>query len=303
MNIRTALFLIAIFAGGSTAAVASTKPKDPDHAPVASVDRFSDKAGTLLVRSKDKRLPAPNQPIDFDQPPLNTLGLSPTGKPALYYHLDVQSTTPSVVYILYRQGEEKPVQGQLDIIDTLPGESGYNDFRRVWKVRVPADYVANTITAMSELLAAGYKMEKTDKLLNMGVVPDGSRARVRFGGGEQELQRAWYEGQVAKYFLFDEAPLSVAGDDVPVSPIYDGFTINPGEPNGETEFHTEPGTKQTHNIVATVPGDDGYSPLWLRVVYDSAAWDSVRDLDSALKAKVIPAEELRINCPIVSVGK
>jgi hypothetical protein len=69
-------------------------------------------------------------------------------------------------------------------------------------------------------------MEKTDKLLNMGVVPDGSRARVRFGGGEQELQRAWYEGQVAKYFLFDEAPLSVAGDDVPVSPIYDGFTTS-----------------------------------------------------------------------------
>src|SRR4029077_19003410 len=35
---------------------------------------------------------------------------------------------------------------QLDIIDTLPGDKGYNDFRQVWKVWVPKDYVANTIT-------------------------------------------------------------------------------------------------------------------------------------------------------------
>ena len=87
-----------------------------------------------------------------------------------------------------------------------------------------------------------------------------------------------------------------------MSPIYDGFTINPGEPNGEVEFHTEPNSTQTHNVVATVPGDEGYSPLWLRVVYDSAAWASVVNLDTALKAKVVPAKELQINCPIVSVG-
>jgi hypothetical protein len=100
-----------------------------------------------------------------------------------------------------------------------------------------------------------YKMEKTDKLLNMAVVPDKSRALFRFNGGNPELQRAWYRGQVAKFFLFDEAPLSVSGDKVPVSPIYDGFTINPGEPNGGTQFCTDPGSNQTHNVVGTVPGD------------------------------------------------
>ena len=40
-------------------------------------------------------------------PPLNTLGFSPAGEPVLYYHLDVQSTTPALVYILYREGLEK----------------------------------------------------------------------------------------------------------------------------------------------------------------------------------------------------
>jgi hypothetical protein len=274
---------------------------DPDHAPIASVDRFSDKAGTLLKRSADKRLPGPNEPIDFDTPLFNALGLSPKGEPARYYHLDVQSTTPAPVYILYRVGEDKPVQGQLDIIDTLPGDKGYNDFRQVWKVWVPKDYVANTITDAAALPQAGYKMEKTDKLLNMPVVPDKSRARVRFNGGNPELQRAWYKSQVAKFFTFDEAPLSVLGGEVPVSPIYDGFTINPGEPNGGTEFRTEPNSEQTHNVTSTMPGDKDYSSLWLRVVYDSAAWASVHNLDTALEAKVVPAEVLLVNCPVVSI--
>ena len=63
-----------------------------------------------------------------------------------YYNFDVQGTAPAPLYVLYREGEEKPVEGQLDIIDTLPGEKDYNDFRQVWKVTVPKDYVANTIT-------------------------------------------------------------------------------------------------------------------------------------------------------------
>lgn len=299
MHVRIALLIMApCFALGVGSAQAAL---DPDHAPIAAVDRFSDSAGTLLKRSADERLPGPNEPIDFDAQPLNTLGLSPKGEPALYYHLDVQSTTPAPVYILYRVDEEKPIANQLPLIDTLPGKDGYNDFRQVWKVRVPQDYVANTITDATELRQAGYKMEKTDELRNMPIVPDKSHARFRFRGGSHDLQRAWYQGKVAKFLLFDEAPLS--GDQVPVSPIYDGFTINPGEQNGGEQFRMEPNSMQTHNVVATVPGDKDYSPLWLRVVYDAAAWSSVRDLDSAQKAQVIPAETLLINCPIVSVGQ
>ena len=302
MDIRLVVLSTAVwFAVSSGSGSAELQPKDPDQAPIATVDRFSDAAGTLLKRSADNHLPGPNEPIDFDTPPFNVWGLSPAGEPALYYHLDVKSTTPVPVYILYREGEDMPVQEQLDIIDTLPGEQGYNDFWQVWKVWVPKDYVANTITDASMLQQAGYKIEKTDKLLNMAVVPDKSRARVRFNGGHPELQRAWYRGQVAKFFLFDEAPLSVSGDKVPVSPIYDGFTINPGQPGGEKEFCTDPNSTQTHNVVATMPGDKAYSPLWLRVVYDSAACASVHNLETALQAKKVAANVLFINCPMVSV--
>ena len=95
MNIRIALLFTGILiATSSGVARAALQPVDPAHAPVAAVDRFG---GTLLLRSTDTRLPGPNEPIDFDTPPLNTLGFSPTGEPALYYHLDVQSTTPAPV--------------------------------------------------------------------------------------------------------------------------------------------------------------------------------------------------------------
>ena len=214
MNIRIALLVIgSLMGGGSSAAWADAmKPLDPDQAPIAAVDRFSDKAATIYMRTADDRLPGhipgPNEPVDFDTGPFITQGLSPrTGKPVRYYNFDIQSTTPAPVYVLYREGEDKPVVGQLDIIDTLPGEKGYNDFRQVWKVSVPKDYVANTVTDASAVSQAGYKTEKTDTLRNMPVVPDKSIARERLNGESAGLQRAWYRGQVAKYFSFNEAPL------------------------------------------------------------------------------------------------
>jgi hypothetical protein len=85
MNIRIALLITgALLAGGSGPARAASQPVDPDQAPIAAVDRFSEKAATFLVRSADNHLPGPNEPIDFDTPELSTLGLSPTGKSERY---------------------------------------------------------------------------------------------------------------------------------------------------------------------------------------------------------------------------
>jgi hypothetical protein len=138
----------------------------------------------------------------------------------------------------------------------------------------------------------------------MPVVPDKSRAKARLEGASPDLQRAWYRGQVAKYFSFNEAPLSGVGTSVPVSPIYVTFNVNPGQPNGgpDSGFRTEPNSPQTHNVPATLPGDTGYSPLWLVAVYDNADWPSVHNLDTARKAKLLTAGVATVNCPIVFVG-
>jgi hypothetical protein len=197
MTTRVALlFAVASLFASSLAAQAATTPVDPDKAPVAAVDRFSDKAAHLQLRTPESHLPGPNQPIDFDSGPFITQGLSPkTGMPVRYYNFDVQTTMPAPVYVLYRDGEDKPVEGQLDIIDTLPGETGYNDFRQVWKVTVPKDYVANTIVDAGALKDAGYKMDQTPTLRNMPVVPDKSTAKMRLNGESAELHGAWYKGQ------------------------------------------------------------------------------------------------------------
>jgi hypothetical protein len=296
------LFAVASLLASSVAAQAATTPVDPDKAPIAAVDRFSKEAAHLQLRTPDNHLPGPNQPVDFDSGPFITQGLSPsTGKPVRYYNFDVQTTMPAPVYVLYREGEAKPVEGQLDIIDTLPGEKGYNDFRQVWKVTVPKDYAANTIVDAGALKDAGYKMEQTPTLRNMPIVPDKSTAKARLKGESAELKRAWYQGQVAKFFSFDEAPLSGSG--VPLSPIYVTFNVNPDQPNGGpgSGFKAEPSSEQTHNVPATLPGDAGYSPLWLVAVYDNADFPSVHDLQTALKAKVLAAGVATVNCPIVFI--
>src|SRR5262245_65929789 len=69
MDIRLGVLITAVwFAVSSGPARAELQPKDPDHAPIAVVDRFSDSAGTLLRRSADNHLPGPNEPIDSTLP-------------------------------------------------------------------------------------------------------------------------------------------------------------------------------------------------------------------------------------------
>jgi alcohol dehydrogenase (cytochrome c) len=295
---------VVIFAAGRSTAPVAMKPLDPDQAPVAAVDRFSEKAAQLQVRTADNKIPGPNEPVDFDTGPFITQGLAPkTGKPVRYYNFDVQPTAAAPVYVLTREGEEKPVEGQLDIIDTLPGDKGYNDFRQVWKVTVPKDYVANSLTDSAALLDAGYKMQQTESSRNMPVVPDKSKASMRLNGESAELHRTWYRGLVAKFFSFGEAPLSAAGGNVPLSPIYVTFNVNPDQPKGGpgSGFRTEPDSPQTHNVPFTLPGDAGYSPLWLVSVYDNADFPKVHDQATALKAKVLGPGVATVNCPIVSI--
>ena len=51
----------------------------------------------------------------------------------------------------------------------------------------------------------------------------------------------------------------------------------------------------------TLPGDTGYSPLWLVAVYDNADFPSVHDRATAQKAKVLALGAATVNCPIVFV--
>jgi len=280
------------------------EPTDPAGAPRTSVDRFSQEAGTLFVRNDDNDLPGPDEPIDFDRQPFVTTGLGPDGSTIEYYNFDVQSTAPAPIYVPVREGEDEPVEGQLNVIDVVPGDEGYNDFWQVHHVTVPEDYEANTLTSAHQLSEGDYEIEATDTIKNCPVVPDESTASERYGGGDAELVDGWYDGEVVSYFLFEEDDLTASNGSVPLSPIYVTFNTNPGEDGGgpASGFMTEEGSDRAHNVVATLPGDSGYSPLWMVAVYDNADFDSVSDLDSATSATILDSNAAHVNCPVVSMG-
>lgn len=275
---------------------------DPDTAMKASIDRFSMDAGTLFVRDGSNGLPGPNEPIDFDQVPFITQGLGPDGEFISYYNFDVMPTEPAPIYVLFRDGEPNPVPDQLNIVGVIPGDMGYNDFWRVNFVTVPQNYVANTITKVSEILGGSYPIEETDILVNCPIVPDSSTAMLRYNTSEDPgLTRGWYDTKVIFYFNFSEKALMVDGSGmVPLSPIYVCFNINPGEPGGgpPSGFKTD-STGRTHNVTATLPEDMLYSPFWSVNIYDNADFDMVHDLATAQMANILAMGAANVNCPVV----
>jgi len=278
-------------------------PLDPDKADKVSVDRFSDAAGHLQKRSASPSLPGPNSPVDFDQGPFITQGFGPNGEVVKYYNFDVQPTAPAPIYVLMRSGS--PVDGQLNIIDVIPGDTGYNDFWQVITVEVPSNYVANTLVSAAAVASSGYPTKTTNMLVNCPVVPDGSTAKLRYSGDTSpvDLVRGWYKGKVVEYFTLGEkvGGLTTGTDGmVPLSPIY--VTFNDDTAGPASGFKTESGNEQTHNVVATLPSDSAYSPLWAVAPYPNAKFDSVKDLKSALAAP--PGDTAaNVNCPVVSIVK
>ena len=283
---------------GAQGAAAQLNPLD---APRTSIDRFSATAGHLQVRDSTNGLPAANAPINFDQgAPFLTWGFTPSGQPVEYYNFDVQSTTPAPIYVLQFAGGAS-VAGQINIVNVKPGDVGYNDFWQVNIVTVPSTYVANTITSLAQITAAGYSITPTTKIVNCPVVPAGSIASKRYSVNDPgALTMGWYKDSILYYFSFDEAALS--GSHVPTSPIYVTFNINPGTTGGgpASGFVEATGTNQTHNVIATTPTSSGYSPLWSVTIYNNSAFSSVTNLSTAQAAPVIGPGPL-VNCPVVEI--
>ncbi len=309
---KTKLFALILVIAGFTSActkdeVMSPMPLNPDTAGDVSVDRFGSTFAHLFQRNASNGFPAANQSVDFDAiPAFSTMGFGPNGEKSIYYNFDVLSTTPAPIYVFFRKGETMPVQGQLNVINVVPGDVGYNDFWLVQKVTVPADYVANTVTSYDEIMQKGYGTTSTTKIVNCPVVPKGSVARKRYLASESaELTRGWYKDKVAYYFNFLEKELMTVNGKVPTSDIYVAFNVNPDMTGGgpASGFKTENNmaTGQTHNVPETLPKDAAYSPLWDVQIYNNSAFGTVNNLATAKSAPIMAMDAAIVNCPIVWV--
>lgn len=290
--------LIMIF-GACKKGQESPKGKDINKAPRVSVDRFNSSSGHIFVRGSDINLPGPNEPINMDKAPFIVNGLTKNGAPSTYYTFDVQSPHPDDIYVFFKKSNPLvEITEQHHVIPSLPGEGDYTDFWVVNKVIVPDNYVPNTLTSEDEINASGYSIEKTNMIVNCPVVPFGSTAKLKWGGGSQKLVICWYKDSASAYFNFDEAPLaSTASGDVPIADIFVMFNDNAAGPS--SGFKTEPGTTQTHNVLDSSPGDADYSPLWANHVLDNADFEQVKNLATAQSAHELNPNLGLVNCPVV----
>jgi len=292
--------------GGSIRIVANF----PTYLPVVEVDRFSDEMGSFFRRTDNPDLPAPNEPIDFDLPQFLLRGFGPNGEAVTFYHFDMRPQEPGTVYEFFdRRGER--IVGQLPVFDRIPGDSGYSDFWQVHQVRVQdLEYRVNSLHAAEDVLASGWEIEASDEVANYVIVPFGSRASRRFDAATPvRALDGWYAGQITKYLVF-ENPQSTAQVDfgsgqINTPQMYAFFDNNRDEKDG---FALDPETQGTHNVVTRLPGEEGYSPLWVLQVFTLSAFERVLDLASALdQAKneenlVELGRLIRINAPIIQVG-
>jgi len=83
-----------------------------------------------------------------------------------------RETAPIYAFITGFDDEGNPqfVEGQANVIGVIPGDPGYSDFWYVNLVTVPADYEANSITSVEEVMASGYEITQPGLLVNCPVL-------------------------------------------------------------------------------------------------------------------------------------
>jgi len=259
-------------------------PPSPDDlgltAPLLTIDRFSDAAGTLLRRSLDPKLPKPGEPFSLDDSRFALAVVGPRGAVARCYDLDVRPALPNRYYVFYdRIGNYR--LAQFPVIDRAPGDPGYSDLWDIWKVITPDNFRetnwvrdAATVEKLLADPAGGFTSASTGVYLNAPIVPEGTSAGSKAEGKSGRATRlyAWYKGKRAP-FLYFEGSLHLAADGrIPVSTL----TLTGKE-------STWPSTAPL--AASNWPRGPGYSPL-------------AKVLDRTGR----PVIDGAINCPIVGTA-
>src|SRR5262245_45395369 len=245
MRIATSFALLLTLAAGAASAqvdphIPSGPPEEPRPdrtpppptpedlgltAPLLSVDRFSDAAGTLLRRSADPSLPKPNEPFSLDDPKFAVTVTGAGDATARCYNLDVRPSKPNRYFVFYdRVGNYR--LAQFPVIEKAPGDPGYSDLWDIWKVFTPDAFQetnwirdAATVERLLADPAGGFTASSTGVYLNAPVVPEGTTAdhKAEARGGKATRLYAWYEGKRAPFLYFEGSLKLAAGGSIPVA--------------------------------------------------------------------------------------
>ena len=204
---------------------------------------------------------------------------------------DVPDSSTAKLY-LFMNGVEgpNPFGFQPNVVDSVPGDAGYSPLWRVYAVTWADGVEARELKSEAEILAAQtageLTFEKAPLVKNSPVV---DTLPPRIGG--------FYNGRTVDYFLTDvsvEAEAAGLSDatgfpvtfvpslgDVPDASTAKLYLFMNGV-EGPNPFGFQP------NVVDSVPGDAGYSPLWRVYAVTWADGAEARELKS--EADILAAE-------------
>lgn len=213
------------------------------------------------------------------------------GEDVTYFDFGLNPNVAIPIMVFFQ--EDNPdimVEGQMNIIDSIPGVPGYSDFWRVFKVLAPSDYEANSITSFEGVLESGYEIVKTEIVVNCPVVnPDTVTDMVSY-----DLVQGWYRGREVFYFDFGTNS-DTDGWVVELEPIFAFFYADGEAVMGQM------------NVVDALPMDMDYSDLWhvhkviVGMDYEANSLNTVADIMDAVSMGSVSIEEtpLYVNCPII----
>jgi hypothetical protein len=111
------------------------------------------------------------------------------GEEVYYFDFGQNPATVAPIWVLIHgmnaDGTPDVVEGQQNIIDTVPGDPDYTAFWRVNMVTVPEGYEPNSLRSAQDVLESGYEITETDMVVNCPVVEVASApADVDTGSGD-----------------------------------------------------------------------------------------------------------------------
>lgn len=203
-----------------------------------------------------------------------------------------------------------PFGFQKNVIDSIPGEPGYSPLWLHTFVKWRDESKARELKSEEEILAAGtaeeVTLERSKLVINCPVLPAG---RTNF-----PVVTGYVDGKLVDYTLQEISdpmvtklmrektsyPLTTVASLGDVSQVANLYLFMNGV-SGPNPFGFQ------RNIIDTVPGQPGYSPLWLHTFVKWKDESNARELKSqrevfaAEKAGEVTLErsKLVINCPVI----
>ena len=250
------------------------------------------------VLQENSRSPQPVEPGDVGEFSLSSQVKQKKGffdgKTVRFWDFGESSNQPSLLFRLV-DAKRQPIAGQLDIVDSLPGDPEYSAFREIVEVTVFAGYKANQFRSMAEAIQAGLPQHRTKKFLNCPNLRKNAKVE---GRTSSEFVRQWFRGSRASCLPFERGiPLDEQGL-VPRNFQYQLFLPNQTQPIPEQDIFSHSRTKNTH--------PPGYSSLHILLWVEVPASFSPGSLRSSAELQTrgfpVSVQKRRRNTPVLSVS-